>query len=76
MNPNVSEILIEPFRESGIFNARINEAGSHTRSAWKPLYSGTAQWIVEKLLNLKAARRIKKIRIIITYEPKENNNGK
>lgn len=76
MKLNKSEILIDPAGENGIFNARINESGSHMRPAWKPLYSGTAQRIAEKLFNLDAARRIKKIRIIITYEPKESSNGK
>lgn len=76
MNPNKSEILIEPAGENGIFNARINESGSHMRPAWKPLFIGTLQWLAEKLIKLDAERRIKKVRIIITYEPKESSNGK
>ena len=76
MKLNKSEILIVPDEENGIFNAWINESGSHMRPAWKPLYSGTLQWIAEKLFNPEAAHRVKKVRIIITYKPKENSNGK
>lgn len=70
MKLNKTEFLIEPdAADPGVFNAMINESGSHQHPAWKPLKNGVLSGL---LLDIFARwETIKKVKIVVTYdEPK------
>ncbi|NTU68962.1 MAG: perphorin family protein [Chlorobiaceae bacterium] len=71
MKLNKAEFLIEPVcKGSQIFNARINESGSHMHPAWKPFRNGVLYVL---LFDIFARwETILKVKIVITYKEKED----